>query len=87
MITADLRTDENGQWIDPRICPGVYPDGSWSIRPEDKEDDQHYWGHNASYSVCMHCGISSTTLRDAFRDWRYEIVIERLAAALEGLRP
>ena len=87
---ADLRTDEQGNWIDPRICPRTFYDGSTNMFEEDFKknhpgDDGHWYGPDNYYVTCAFCDVRKEDVRESFYHWRYENVITKLTYALGRL--
>lgn len=71
---------------DPRICPGVHPDGSWTLHPDAQvHPHPHDFGGDRRYTICFLCGKDKEELREDLRDWRYESLIARLAEVLERI--
>lgn len=66
--------DEHGQLRDPRFC-----------RSYDGNLAPHEWSVLTSTPSCHRCSITPDGVREAFRDWRYEVVMLRLVDALGEL--
>jgi len=80
---------------DPRLCPG---DGTWEPgdevfewsppQPLTRVHDWQGGGYHGStvyQRYCRWCSVSADAVRDRFREWRYEQLVEGLTKAVTAL--
>lgn len=84
---------------DPRLCPGredwddagLYPEGAPEWMGPAPYTKPHGWQGGGSHGsttyprYCRWCEVTDDAVRERFRDWRYEQLVEKLTAAVTRL--